>query len=56
MYVTPLGHIILITNQQVFIEKQQIPILQSFFYPIGDRTRGEHTNPYTTDAVSNGIA
>jgi hypothetical protein len=48
-------------NQSLFIllnaaglaEKQQIPILESLVWPhTMYRTRGEHANHYTTDAVS----
>ena len=59
-HVAPLGHIILVLSQPVFllnaaclVEKQQIPIsyLLLWHEPTIDRTRGEHTNHYATDAI-----
>jgi hypothetical protein len=65
-HIAPLGHIILIPSQPIFLlyaacfaEKKQIPIFFSFgLTRLGlelaiYRTRGEHSNHYTTDAVFN---
>ena len=64
-HVAPLGYIILIPSQSVFVflvnaacveEKQHIPILYLGFDPIGARTHDiPHSRParhYTTDVVS----
>ena len=61
-HVAPHGHIISIPSQPVFAlplclaEKQHIPVLlpvltRSGFEPTIYRTRDEHANHYTTDAV-----
>ena len=63
-HVAPLGHIILIPSQSVFLltaaclaEKQDIPIIvfgltRSGLEPTIYSTWGEHADHYTTDAVN----